>query len=104
MNLNVRILQTIVNAPGTCRKNLGVLFHLSDYRLKRVFRNIERDLTGQTLVYGEGNGVWIVPVDPTRCLGMEWVGKTEGGTCNVPRSLSLRIDAVIATPVAKTPR
>jgi hypothetical protein len=79
MDLHERILGTILHEPGTSIKKLGALFNLSDYRLKRVFRHIERDLTNRTLIHDGGNGVWVVPVDPMRCLGMDWLGISEGG-------------------------
>jgi len=79
MDLHASILRTITREPGTSCKKLGILFNLSEYRLKRVFRHIERDLKSQALIHGEGNGVWIVPVDPMRCLGMDWLGVPAGG-------------------------
>ena len=84
MNLHASILHAIVQEPGTSLKRLGNLFNLTDYRLKRVFRHIEEGLKDQVLVHDQERGVWIVPIDPLRCLGMEWVGEADGGYVQCP--------------------
>jgi len=79
MTLNERVLQIILDSPGTSRLALLERFALSDYRLTRVFRHIQRDLSGRRLVHHQENGVWIVAVDEVRCAGMDWVGPDNGG-------------------------
>ncbi|MGB6067453.1 MAG: DnaJ domain-containing protein [Desulfomonilaceae bacterium] len=81
MNLQKRVLETILKSPGTSKRKIAGLFNLSSYRLHRVFRHIERDLQGHTLVHHEENGVWVVKVDPLRCLGTRWSGAFDGGYC-----------------------
>ncbi|MBI5249446.1 MAG: DnaJ domain-containing protein, partial [Desulfomonile tiedjei] len=44
-----------------------------------VFRQIERELSDCVLVHHRENGVWIVNVDPEKCLGMDWHGEVKGG-------------------------
>lgn len=84
MNLDQRILQVIIERPGTRRDALTRMFELSDYRLNRIFRHIERELDGKRLISHDDNGVWIVAVRETSCMGVEWVGHNSGGyvQCN----------------------
>jgi DnaJ-domain-containing protein 1 len=77
--LHQEILKLIMDEPGTSRKRLRDLFNLTEYRLKRVFRHIGRELSGKILVHDRENGVWIVTLDPKTCLGVEWVGIRAGG-------------------------
>lgn len=79
MTLNERILRIIVEKPGTQKDSLIRTFGLSDYRLNRIFRHIERDLVGKRLVSHPDNGVWIVAVSESRCMGVEWIGVESGG-------------------------
>jgi hypothetical protein len=74
MNLQERVFKTILEQPGTSKKRIARLFGLSSYRLHRVFRHIERDLQGRTLVHHDENGVWVVEMDPGRCMGTRWSG------------------------------
>ena len=85
MNLQKRLLETILKHPGTSKRKIAGLFNLSSYRLHRVFRHIERELQGHTLVHHEENGVWVVKMDPLRCLGTQWSGAVEGGYCQCPK-------------------
>lgn len=55
------------------------MFDLSDYRLNRVFRHLERDFTGKTIVHHPDHGVWLVDLDSERCSGMNWTGAGAGG-------------------------
>jgi|SRR5271157_3062791 len=79
MNLQERVLKTILERPGTSKKRIARLFDLSSYRLHRVFRHIERDLQGRTLVHHDENGVWVVKMDPGKCMGTLWSGALGGG-------------------------
>ncbi|MGO9570165.1 MAG: J domain-containing protein [Desulfomonilaceae bacterium] len=79
MNLQERVLKTILERPGSSKKRIARLFDLSSYRLHRVFRHIERDLQGQTIVHHDENGVWLVEMDPGKCMGTLWAGALGGG-------------------------
>lgn len=79
MNLNEQVRKAVERSPGRSKHGLRQKFGLSEYRLKRVFRHINRGLKGCRLVHHDAYGVWIVDVDPARCAGMEWVGIEEGG-------------------------
>lgn len=79
MNLNQRVLRVIIEKPGTRREVLTRMFELSDYRLNRVLRHIERELGDRRLVSHPENGVWIVEIEGTGCLGVEWLGRESGG-------------------------
>jgi len=79
MNLQEHVLQIILERPGTPEKRIARLFDLSSYRLHRVFRHIERDLQGRTIVSHDENGVWVVEIDPEKCMGTKWLGALEGG-------------------------
>lgn len=79
MNLKDELLKVIAEQPGVSRKRLTAIFDLSDYRLSRTFRIIQRDLKGQVIVHSRENGVWIVKVNQDRCVGMVWHGRNNGG-------------------------
>jgi DnaJ-domain-containing protein 1 len=79
MNVHEQVLKTILEKPGTSKKWLSGIFELSDYRLNRVLRIIERSLQDRTIVHSHENGVWLVDVDPDRCTGMIWRGAESGG-------------------------
>ena len=79
MEMYDQILQLIVEHPGAPIERLCQVFHLTEYRLKRVFRHIEANLRGKTIVYGPDHGVWIVEVDSERCIGINWQGNHGGG-------------------------
>lgn len=79
MNLQEQVLKTILERPGTSKKRIARLFDLSSYRLHRVFRHIDRDLQGRTLVHHDENGVWVVKMDLGKCLGTSWCGALGGG-------------------------
>jgi len=74
-----RILRMILEQPGTSTEVFSRLFDLTEYRLGRLFRHIERELHDPILVRHKGNGVWIVDLDPSRCHTMEWSGSREQG-------------------------
>lgn len=90
MSLERDIHRIILANPGTSRMSLRHRFDLSDYRLNRVFRHIQRRLTDSVLLSDATNGVWIVAVDPSRCSGMDWVGVARGGyrQCGSPPKFS----------------
>jgi hypothetical protein len=81
MNTKLRqeILKIVMDEPGRSLQYLCARFDLTQYRLKRVFRHLEREFSGKTLIHDSENGVWIVTVDQGKCLGMEWVGTPAGG-------------------------
>jgi DnaJ-domain-containing protein 1 len=79
MNVHEQVLNTILEKPGTSKRHLCRIFELSDYRLNRVLRIIERDLEGRTIVHSHENGVWLVNVDSDKCSGMIWHGPEKGG-------------------------
>jgi DnaJ-domain-containing protein 1 len=80
------ILDVILEEAGMSRRVLADRFNLTDYRLRRVFRHLERDLHGMNIVDDDVNGVWIVAVNPDRCKGVEWRGRDAGGyvQCSSP--------------------
>lgn len=79
MTLKEELLSMVREQPGISRSSLCNVFGLTDYRLNRVFRQIERELSGNTIVHHPTRGVWIVEMDPDRCLGMDWLGREAGG-------------------------
>ncbi|MGO9123235.1 MAG: J domain-containing protein [Desulfomonilaceae bacterium] len=79
MNLNDQILKFILDEPGASIERLCGAFNLTEYRLKRIFRNIENGLRGRTIVHHHKNGVWIVEVDSERCLGIDWMEHDNNG-------------------------
>ncbi len=79
MNVHQQVLKTILEKPGTSKKSLCRMYELSDYRLNRALRVIERELRGRTVVHSHENGVWLVDVDPEKCSGMIWQGTDAGG-------------------------
>ena len=86
MTLNQRVLQIALTEPGTSKQRLRRMFGLSEYRLKRVFRRINRELNKRQLVYHDAYGVWIIDVDPAFCTGIEWAGIEAGGARQCHRS------------------
>jgi len=79
MNLEEAVLQFILENPGSLKSVISEAFRLSDYRLHRVFRHINRELDGCCLRHDATNGVWVVNIDSGMCLGHEWVGAGNGG-------------------------
>jgi hypothetical protein len=79
MNLQERVLKTILERPGSSEEEIARSFDLSSYRLHRVFRHIDRDLQGQTLVHHDKNGVWVVEMNSEKCMGTLWSGSVEEG-------------------------
>lgn len=79
MSIREQIDERIRRFPGILEHELAAVFGLTPYRLHRVFRQIERDLDGETLVCDPTNGVWCVAVDSSRCIGMVWRGQNAGG-------------------------
>jgi DnaJ-domain-containing protein 1 len=86
MDVPKAILELILDQPGTPRETLCRLFDLTDYRLSRVFRHIERDLAKRTLVHHKENGCWIIDIDASRCSGTEWLGLGSGGYVQCSRA------------------
>lgn len=79
MDVHEKVLKIILEKPGTSKEFLSRLFSLSGYRLNRVLRKIERDLSGRTIVHSEKNGLWLVDLNPEKCLGIVWQGEDPGG-------------------------
>ncbi len=90
MTLKEKVLTFVIEQPGVSRKHLRDRFDLSDYRLNRVFRHLERDFSGKTIVHHPDHGVWLVDLDPERCSGMNWTGVEAGGyeQCSKPREFA----------------
>jgi hypothetical protein len=78
MSMSAAILEIIRTSPGTSKESLRRQFDLSPYRLNRVLRGIQRELSGTVLAHNEEHGVWIVAFDTARCAGMEWMGAGTG--------------------------
>ena len=74
-----RVLRAINERPGSPEAWFGEQFGLSHYRLNRVFRSIQRDLQRSLIVHDSERGVWLVEIDVSRCLGVNWVGEHAGG-------------------------
>lgn len=79
MNQTEIVLQFVMENPGAPRNVVSETFCLSDYRLNRVFRHINRDLCGRSLETDPENGLWVVDINPNMCLGYEWFGADNGG-------------------------
>jgi hypothetical protein len=79
VELKRQIMKVILDNPGPSRESLRAAFGLNDYRLSKVLRHIERELTGRAVIGDRENGVWIVAVDDHKCLGMIWLGRAMGG-------------------------
>jgi len=90
MSLEEQVLICVIEQPGVSRRRLCDMFDLSDYRLNRVFRHLERDFTEKTIVHHPDHGVWLVDLDPERCSGMNWTGAEAGGyqQCLAPGELA----------------
>ncbi|MBI5571724.1 MAG: DnaJ domain-containing protein [Desulfomonile tiedjei] len=90
MTLHARVLQCILEEPGTSKQRLCRRFDLNRYRLRRVFQKIDEGLSGRSLVQDDLNGVWIVAMDPEKCAGTIWLGGDEGGyvQCSGPREFA----------------
>ncbi len=79
MSLSEEVLCTLLKRPGCSEDSLCLRFDLSRYRLHRVFRNIRRSLDADKTLVAEGShGVWIVELDDSRCVGLDWVGRSDG--------------------------
>jgi hypothetical protein len=73
------VLKLILERPGISRDEFARHFRLSDYRLNRVLRQIDRRLSEQTVINSRSRGVWIIPLNPGKCQGVEWAGAERGG-------------------------
>jgi len=72
-------MEIVVENPGTSRECLIEMFELSDYRLKRALRQIERDMPDCALVNDSEHGVWAVETSADKCSAFEWMGNENGG-------------------------
>lgn len=79
MDTEDTILSFILSNPGVTMDALAKDFCLSDYRLNRAFRHINRNLHGRSIAKDPENGLWVVGINPDRCLGLEWLGLNNGG-------------------------
>ncbi len=79
MDIEDRILGLILAQPGIPKDVLAKASCLSDYRLNRVFRHINRNLNRCSIVKDPENGFWVVDINPDKCLGYEWFGPNNGG-------------------------
>lgn len=79
MDVEETILGLIRERPGIAKDVLAKAFCLSDYRLNRVFRHINRNLNLRSIEKDPENGLWVVDINPERCLGYEWLGADSGG-------------------------
>ena len=78
-DLAFEVLKSILEHPGISREECSRRFQLSGYRLNRVLRQIARHLPEHTIVNNDARGVWIIPLDPTKCQGVQWRGIKKGG-------------------------
>lgn len=78
-NVKSRILDEVVDNPGTSKEVLCEKFNLTAYRLKRVFGHISRELCDGKLVCDSVRGVWLVSMAGDRCQGVIWQGADHGG-------------------------
>ena len=70
--VNLNILQFIKDHPGAPKSVISRMFSLSDYRLNKALRGLEREFRDIAFPWSHDNGVWLVKVDRSRCLGMVW--------------------------------
>ncbi|MGB9616083.1 MAG: DnaJ domain-containing protein [Desulfomonilaceae bacterium] len=77
--LEEKVFRAIHERPGSSMEWFGEQFGLSLYRLRRVFRRIQRDLEDAVVVQDPDRGVWIVELDASLCSGVNWVGEDQGG-------------------------
>ncbi len=74
-----RMREMILTVPGPSVEELCDKFGLTNYRLNRTLRQIERELSDQVVVRSDRHGVWIVSLDTGYCSAMVWHGRTGGG-------------------------
>lgn len=74
-----QIMEFIQSRPGTCISAICRNFGLSEYRLNRAMRKLEREFHGISFVSSREHGVWFLELDPCKCLGLEWSGAGSGG-------------------------
>ncbi len=78
MNIYERTYSFVLANPGTQRSKLSEILGLSEYRINRILRIIERDLDGHAVVNCSERGVWVIKIDPHKCLGVSWRGRGIG--------------------------
>lgn len=84
MTLDELVFRFIVENPGSLKDVISEMFCLSEYRLHRVLRHINRNLDGRSIKSDPHRGVWIVDLDPAKCLGVVWHGHRNGGFKQCP--------------------
>jgi hypothetical protein len=77
--INLQILHFIREKPGTLRRSLLEIFNLTEYRLNRVLRNLQREFPDLVFPWSNDHGVWALELDRSRCLGVNWLGQSSGG-------------------------
>ncbi len=77
--INIQILRFIREHPGTLKPVILKNFRLTDYRFNRALRKLEREFQDIAFPRSDDHGVWVVKLDRSRCLGMEWSRKHDSG-------------------------
>ncbi len=88
--INLNILTFIRENPGTSRTSILEAFHISEYRLNRALRGLKREHPDIAFPCSHGHGLWVVRLDRSLCLGMEWSAEENGGyvQCNATPTFS----------------
>ncbi|MDR3605741.1 MAG: J domain-containing protein [Syntrophaceae bacterium] len=77
--INLDILRFIRENPGTSRASILEAFHISEYRLNRALRGLKREYPDMAFPWSHEHGMWLVQLDRSCCLGMEWSERRNDG-------------------------
>jgi hypothetical protein len=80
----LQIVEFIQERPGTLKRVISEYFGLTEYRLNRVLRNLESEFKDIAFPWSHEHGVWLVKLDQSRCLGMDWMGIHNHGYTQCP--------------------
>ncbi len=80
---NLQILHFIREKPGTLRRSLLEIFDLTEYRLNRVLRNLQREFPDLVFPWSDDHGVWAVRTGQIPMSRSELVGTIQWGLFTV---------------------
>ncbi len=86
MTLHDKITNFILENPGSCKSDMCRVFQLTRFRLNRALCGINDKLVDCSLVHSKEHGLWIVPMDPNSCLGVNWQGGPGGALAQCPNA------------------